>query len=57
VASSLTALAVHFGFRYGKLSLLTDADFTNPGLTATYAIVASCVVASVGMMASRTLSR
>lgn len=53
VASSLTALAVHFGFRYGKLSLLTDADFTNPGLTATYAIVASCFVALAGMAARR----
>lgn len=44
LASSIAALTVHFGMRYGKLSLVTSADWTNPGLTATFALAASVVV-------------
>jgi sodium/pantothenate symporter len=53
VAASLTALLVHFGFRYGGVSLLTDADATNPGLTATYGLLASLVVAGAGWLVAR----
>ncbi|NJN64094.1 MAG: sodium:solute symporter [Acidobacteria bacterium] len=45
--SSVTALLVHFGMRYGKLSLVTGADWTNPGLTATFALAASVAVVGV----------
>jgi len=45
VTASLVGLAVHFGFRYGGISLLTAADGTNPGLTAAYALIASLAVA------------
>lgn len=48
VASSLVGLAVHFGFRYGDLTLLTAADGTNPGLTATWGLLASLAVAVAG---------
>lgn len=47
VASSSVALAVHFAFRYGELSILTAADYTNPGLTATYGLIASLVTAGL----------
>lgn len=47
LASSLVALAVHFGFRYSDLTLLTPADGVNPGLTAAYALIASLLVAVV----------
>ncbi len=53
VAASITALVVHFGFRYGRLTILTAADWTNPGLTATYALLASVTVAVVGGLATR----
>ena len=52
VAASVTALAVHFTFRYGKLSILTGADWTNPGLTATYGLLASLAVAGLGLISS-----
>jgi SSS family solute:Na+ symporter/sodium/pantothenate symporter len=48
VIASLVALAVHFGFRYGGISLLTTADGINPGLTAAYALIASLAVALAG---------
>ncbi len=48
VAASAVALAVHFGFRYGGVSILTPADHTNPGLTAAYALIASLAIAAVG---------
>jgi len=48
LTASIVALAVHFGFRYGGITLLTAADGTNPGLTATYAIAASLAVAALG---------
>lgn len=48
VASSIVALVVHFGFRYGGVSLLTTNDGANPGLTAAYALFASLAVALVG---------
>ncbi len=50
VSASALALAVHFSFRYAKLTLLTAADYTNPGLTATYGLLASLVVALIGYL-------
>ncbi len=50
LTASLVALAVHFGFRYGELSILTDADYTNPGLTAAYALIASLLVVGVAAL-------
>jgi SSS family solute:Na+ symporter/sodium/pantothenate symporter len=47
VTASGVALGVHFGFRWGRLSLLTAADWTNPGLTAAYALLASLAVVGV----------
>ena len=57
VTASLVALAVHFGFRYGGVSLLTAHDGTNPGLTAAYALLASLAVALAGKAISRRLTR
>jgi len=51
VATAMSALFVHFGFRYGEWTLLTDADYTNPALTATWALIVSTVVALVGSRA------
>lgn len=42
--ASGVALAIHFGFRWGELTLLTAADWTNPGLTAVYGLIASVLV-------------
>jgi sodium/pantothenate symporter len=42
--ASVSALVIHFGFRYGKLTLVTPADYTNPGLTATYGLLFSVAV-------------
>jgi Na+/proline symporter len=42
--ASLGALVVHFAFRYGKLSILTNADYTNPGLTAAYGLIMSLII-------------
>lgn len=53
VAASVSALAVHFAFRYGQLTLLTAADYTNPGLTATYGLLTSLLVAAVGLILRR----
>lgn len=53
VMASITALVVHFSFRYAHLTLLTDADWTNPGLTATYGILASLGVVALGWTAER----
>ena len=57
LAAAVVALGVHFTFRYAKLTLLTAADWTNPGLTATYAIAVSLVVAGAGWMAGRGRER
>lgn len=56
VTASLVALAVHFGFRYGGVSLLTANDGANPGLTAAYALIASLAVAGVGRVLWRESS-
>ena len=56
VTSSVVALGVHFGMRYGGISLLTDADATNPGLTATWALLASVTVALVWLGVDRARS-
>ena len=42
--ASVVALMVHFGFRWAELTLLTAADWTNPGLTAVYGLAASVAV-------------
>jgi SSS family solute:Na+ symporter/sodium/pantothenate symporter len=52
LVSSLGALGVHFTFRYARLTLLTDADWTNPGLTATYGLLFSLAVGVVGLRAA-----
>lgn len=57
VASSSIALGVHFAFRYGELSILTAADYTNPGLTATYGLGASLLVAVSAWIWSRIRGR
>lgn len=54
VLSSLAALAVHFGFRNAKLTLLTAADWTNPGLTVTYGLAAALLVIGVDWMLARS---
>ena len=53
VLASSVALVVHFTFRYTDLTLLTSADGTNPGLTATYGILASLAVAGAGRLLHR----
>jgi SSS family solute:Na+ symporter/sodium/pantothenate symporter len=53
VAASVIALAVHFSFRYARLSLLTAADWTNPGLTATYGLLASLALVAVWAIGRR----
>lgn len=50
LAASLVALGVHFGMRYGHLTLVTEADYTNPGMTAALALIASMVVGGVGFL-------
>lgn len=51
--SSVLALGVHFGFRQAKLTLLTDADWTNPGLTVTYGLAAALLVIGVDWLLRR----
>ena len=58
--SSVVALVVHFGLLFGKVTLVTDADYTNPGLTAALALLASLVPPLVwalrrAVIAARTL--
>lgn len=53
VGASIVALVVHFSFRYGKLTVLTDADWTNPGLTATYALIASAILPTLWQLKHR----
>lgn len=53
VAASVTALVVHFTFRYADLTILTAADHSNPGLTATYGLLASLAVAVLSMLVGR----
>lgn len=45
--ASISALLVHFSFRYGKLSFFTNADYTNPGLTAAYGLIVSLVIVGI----------
>ncbi len=47
LTASLASFAVHLVFRYGKLSLLTPADYLNPGLTAAYGIIVSLLIMAV----------
>jgi sodium/pantothenate symporter len=44
LSASVIALVVHFGVRYGRLTLATPADYTNPALTASYGLLASLLV-------------
>lgn len=55
VTASTVALAVHFAFRYLGLTLLTAADYTNPGLTATYGLLSSLAVVG-GWYAARAVA-
>ena len=47
LSASGLSIMVHLIFRYGKLSLLTDADWVNPGLTAAYGLIASLALMGV----------
>ncbi|NOX37558.1 MAG: sodium:solute symporter family protein [Calditrichaeota bacterium] len=55
--TSLVALGIHFGFRYGKWTLLTPADYTNPGLTATYGLLVSLGIVAYYVVGKRLFSR
>ncbi len=50
VAGSVTALAVHFGVYYGRLTPYMQLEVRNPGVAAALAILASVAVA--GLLAS-----
>ncbi len=39
LAASLLSIMTHVVFRYGELSILTTADYINPGLTSAYGII------------------
>ncbi len=47
LTASLVSFGVHLVFRYGKLSILTNADYLNPGLTASYGIIVSLLIMGV----------
>lgn len=51
--SSMSALIIHFTFRYAKLSISTAADYTNPGLTATYGLIVSVVIVGFYLICQR----
>jgi sodium/pantothenate symporter len=53
LSASIVALAVHFGVRYGRLTLATSADYTNPALTASYGLLASLLVVGVWWVVAR----
>ncbi len=44
LAASLLSITTHVAFRYGELSILTSADYINPGLTSAYGIIASLLL-------------
>ena len=44
VAASLTAVIVHFGVYYGRISWYMQAEVRNPAVAVTFAILASAVV-------------
>ncbi|NQV49128.1 MAG: hypothetical protein HQ507_01425, partial [Candidatus Marinimicrobia bacterium] len=47
LAASLLSITTHVAFRYGELSILTSADYINPGLTSAYGIIASLLLMGV----------
>ncbi len=57
VTASSVALAVHFAFRYLGLTVLTTADYTNPGLTATYGLLVSLAVVGSWYLARGVATR
>lgn len=57
LTASLVALAVHFGFRWGELTLLTPADWTNPAMTSVYGLFASVGVVGLWALARRLPGR
>lgn len=44
LAAAVVSLSVHIIFRYGHLTLLTAADYINPGLTSAYGLLAGLLV-------------
>lgn len=44
LAASLLSITTHVAFRYGQFSILTSADYINPGLTSAYGIIASLIL-------------
>ncbi|NQV15936.1 hypothetical protein HQ531_10805, partial [bacterium] len=44
LAASLLSVTIHVVFRYGEFSILTAADYINPGLTSAYGIIAGLLL-------------
>ncbi|MBT4034950.1 MAG: sodium:solute symporter family protein [Candidatus Marinimicrobia bacterium] len=44
LAASLLSIMTHIVFRYGEFSILTTADYINPGLTSAYGIIVGLLV-------------
>ena len=53
IAASLTAVAVHFGVYYGRLTPYMQTPVRNPGVAAALAILASVSVGTLVLLASR----
>mgnify|MGYP002725507064 CR=1 FL=1 len=47
LAASLLSVTIHVVFRYGQLSILTAADYINPGLTSAYGLIAGLLLMGV----------
>jgi len=44
LSASLLSITTHVVFRYGEFSILTSADYINPGLTSAYGIIAGLLL-------------
>lgn len=47
LSASAISILIHVVFRYAKLSILTSADWINPGLTAAYGLIAGLVLMGI----------
>lgn len=56
LSASFLSVAVHVIFRYGKFSLLTTADYVNPGLTAAYGIIIGLTTMGIYYLYKRLFS-
>ena len=54
VASSITALVVHFGIYYGNIGSYMQNPVNNPAIAATFAILSSVVVGMVWLQLSKS---